>query len=254
MLTFIFLTILIRNYTYNVVSLPPHCYVQYILQSSAWKNGKKLIKLQSYFGAVMAAKLVIENLRAVFWSYCMSKLYIFTTGFAFTVGKDKEVIHKTELLSHHQQPQMSVFYFHPVNVLWLCYEGLSHFFFSNLLYFVYDLFLSIAYRFSMRSTLGVITSHPVSSPRLHLSFLHLFSMWFSFFPLISCVHMKSLLSTCLSVSLFVSLFTHKHTYKHSGIANPHYFFVIIFNIISLCWFLLLVAESPIPICLFSWPR
>lgn len=83
-----------------------------------------------------------------------------------------------------------------------------HIVFSNFLYFVCDLFLSIACRISMHSTLGVITSHPVSSPWLHLSSLHLFSMCFFFpFPLISCVH-PSLPSICLSVSLFV---THAHT-------------------------------------------
>lgn len=164
----------------------------------------------------MTAKLIIENLQAFFWPHYISKLYIFTTGFAFTVGKDKEVIHNTELLSHHQQPQLSIF------TLWVSpqrnYEGLPYFFFSNLPYFVYDLFLSIAWFFSMHSTLGVITSHPVSSPGLHLSSLHLFSMWFSFFPLISCAHLKSLLSTCLCVSLFV---TDSHTSTHTNTVGSH---------------------------------
>lgn len=53
-------------------------------------------------------------------------------------------------------------------------------------------FLSLA---GMHSTLGVITSHPVSSPWLHLSSLHLFSMW-CFSPLSSLLLVVPIWSFC----------------------------------------------------------
>lgn len=153
-------------------------------------------------------------------SVCQSTPFI--TKFAFRI--DIELIHnpqktmiaeitnKKSRSSHttnnyHQTVSMweaLSFYVHCATVLTekLCWP---YFLFSNLCYFVYDLFPSITCRISMHSTLRVITSHPVSSPWLHLSSLHLFfNVIFSFSPLISCAHLKSLLSTRLSVCLAVT--------------------------------------------------
>ena len=94
------------------------------------------------------------------------------------------------------------------------YESLPHLLFSNLLYFVYDLFSSLASRIRMHSALGVITSHPVSSPWLHLSSLHLFSMWYFLSHLLLVVPIWSLCWVPVFLSPSLSD-THKHTHTHT---------------------------------------
>lgn len=83
-------------------------------------------------------------------------------------------------------------------------ECLQEFLFSNLLYFVYDLFPLIACSISMHSTPTVITSHSVSSPWLYLSSLYFFSHLLLVVPIWVCVKYSS----------FCLLLCHTHTQLH----------------------------------------
>lgn len=104
-------------------------------------------------------------------------------------------------------------------------ERLPPFLFSNSLYFVYDLFLSITCEISMHSTLRVITSHPVSSPWLHLSSLYLFSMWYFPSHLLLVVPIWSLCWAPVFLSSSLSL---AHTHIWGIIHSRYYFNVLIF--------------------------
>lgn len=169
---------------------------------------------------------------------------LFATTFSLSVGKDKELIHNPQqmliywghthaAISHHQ----TVSLWEPMSLYFLRatvpIEN-PHTLFSDLLYFVYDLFASIACRISMHSTLGVITSHPVSSPWLHLSSFHLFSMWYFLSHLLLVVPIWSLLSSSLSASLSVRA----HMLTLWRVTRPHYFFkVVILRVITDLWFI-----------------
>lgn len=104
----------------------------------------------------------------------------------------------------------------------LCY-GERLFLFWNLLYFVNDLFPSITCRISMHSPLRVITSHPVSSPWLHLSSLYLFSTWYFLSRLLLVVSIWGLCWALKSQSSFLHLpslsFTQTQTHTHMQICT-----------------------------------
>lgn len=92
-----------------------------------------------------------------------------------------------------------------------------HVFSPQMCFIPCDLFLSITYRISMHSTHWVITSHPVSSPWLQLSSLHLFSIRYYLSHLLLVVPIWNLCWVPIFLSPLNDTGTraHRHTHAHT---------------------------------------
>ncbi len=176
---------------------------------------------------------------------CQSSL--FTTGFAFGVGKDEQLIHN---------PQQAVIYWnrqtfsHTTNNDQWTLSPWDTFFtvilfsqrsceclppFSLLKLALFCLWpfpfyhLQHQYAFYSQSDYFSPCQLTLTSPVILPS---IFDVIFSFSPLISCAHLKSLLTTRLSVSLSVTdahkhTRTHTHTHTLGRITYPHHYFKVI---------------------------
>lgn len=160
------------------------------------------------------------------------KIPCFTTGFAFSVGKDKQLIHNPQQAMiywnrrtfshatdiHHQTVSLwgtVSFYFHCTTLLAEKLWVFATFSLCKLALFCLWPFpfyhLQHQYAFYSRSDYFSPCQLTLTSPVIPPS---IFNVIFSFSPLISCAHLKSLLSNRLSFSLSVGD-THTSTHTHA---------------------------------------